>query len=108
VVVERSTRRSGDFLPNCHIVRRLSSAWWLLALCGIANPVNAAVNLLMLKPGGALGLRRFALPGAVWDMGMLAVAASCVFGIRSHGREHRRFCISDHTKAAGQCFGLQF
>jgi len=44
-------------------------------LCGIANALNAAVNLLMLEPGGALGLRRFALPGAVWDMGMLAVAA---------------------------------
>ena len=69
----------------------LSKSWWLLALCGIANAIHAALNISMLEPGGALGFRRFALPGAVWDMGMLAVAAGvCAMaaGLWSSGRDH--------------------
>jgi hypothetical protein len=36
------------------------------------------MNLLMLKKDGSLSLRRFAVPDAVWDMGMLALAAGSV------------------------------
>jgi len=82
---------------------RLSSAWWLLALCGIANALNAAVNLLMLEPGGALGLRRFALRGAVWDMGMLAVAAGvCAIaaGLWTSLRDHS-WLLALHGLALG-------
>src|SRR5215472_8237479 len=76
---------------RCIVGRRLSKSWWLLALCGIANAIHAALNISMLEPGGALGFRRFALPGAVWDMGMLAVAAGvCAMaaGLWSSGRDY--------------------
>lgn len=53
----------------------LNRTWWLLALCGILDAMQAAVNLLMVNPDGAVALRRLALPGAVWDMGVLGLAA---------------------------------
>jgi len=76
-------------------------------LCGIANALNAAVNLLMLEPGGAFGLRRFALPGAVWDMGMLAVAAggcAVAAGLWTSLRDHS-WLLAMHGLALGT-FGL--
>ena len=81
----------------------LSKTWWLLALCGIANAIDAALNILMLEPGGAVGFRRFALPGAVWDMGMLAVAAGvCTMaaGLWSWGRDHS-WLLALHGLALG-------
>jgi uncharacterized membrane protein HdeD (DUF308 family) len=69
----------------------LSKAWWLLALCGVLDAMHAAMNLLMLSPNGPLGLRRFALPDTVWDMGMLALAAgACAIaaGLWSSGKDN--------------------
>jgi len=73
----------------------LSKAWWLLAVCGIADAMSAAMNLLMMNPDRSLRfdsfLRRFALPNEVWDMGMLALAAgACAIavGIWSVGKDH--------------------
>ncbi len=66
----------------------LSKSWWLLALCGVLNAMHATMNLLMLNP--SLVLRRFALPGAVWDMGVLALAAgACAIaaGLWSAGKD---------------------
>ena len=68
----------------------LSRIWWLLALCGVLDALHAAMNLFMLEPGGAVVLRRFALPGAVWDMGMLALAAGAcavIAGLWRGGRD---------------------
>jgi hypothetical protein len=53
--------------------RHLSNTWWLLALCGVLDAMHATMNLLMLNP--SVTLRRFGPPAAVWDMGMLALAA---------------------------------
>jgi len=85
----------------------LSKTWWLLAWCGIADAILAALNILMLEPGGAVGFRRFALPGAVWDMGMLAVAAGvCAMaaGLWSSLRDHS-WLLALHGLALGT-FGL--
>jgi hypothetical protein len=57
------------------LFRALSKFWWLLALCGVADAMCAALNFLMRNPDGSLSLRRFALPNAVWDMSMLAIVA---------------------------------
>lgn len=57
----------------------LSKTWWLLALCGVLDALQAAMNLLTLNP--FLDLRRFALPDPVWEMGAVALAAAaCAFG----------------------------
>jgi hypothetical protein len=92
---------------RCIVRGTLSKSWRLLALCGIANAIHAALNMLMLEPGGALGFRRFALPGAVWDMGMLAVAAgACAMaaGLWSSGRDHS-WLLALHGVALGT-FGV--
>jgi hypothetical protein len=65
--------------------------------------MHAAMNLLTLNPSGALGLRRFALPGAVWDMGILALAAgicTIVAGLWSAGKD-RSWLLSLHGLAMG-------
>jgi len=70
--------------------RALSKIWWLLALCGIADAMCAAMNLLMLNPDGSLTFRGLALPNAVWDMSMLAlVAGACAIavGLWNAGRD---------------------
>jgi uncharacterized membrane protein HdeD (DUF308 family) len=88
------------------LIRALTITWWLLALCGILDALHAAVNLLMLDPDG-LGLRRFALPNAVWDMGILALAAgACAIavGLWSRGRNNS-WLLSLHGLALG-AFGL--
>jgi uncharacterized membrane protein HdeD (DUF308 family) len=87
--------------------RELSKIWWLLALCGVLDAMHAAMNLLMLNPDTSLTLRRFALPGAAWDMGMLAVAAgACAIaaGIWNSGRDNS-WLLSLHGFALG-AFGL--
>ena len=87
--------------------RDLSKAWWLMALCGVFDAMHAAMNLLMLNPDGSVTLRRFALPGAVWDMGILALAAgACAIaaGLWSFGRENS-WLLSLHGLALG-AFGL--
>lgn len=69
----------------------LSRSWWLLALCGILDGMHAILNLLMMNPNGLPGLRSFGNPGAVWDMGAVAIAAGvCVTaaGLWSSGRNH--------------------
>lgn len=89
------------------MIRTLTGTWWLLALCGVLDAMLAAMNLLMLTPAGSLTLRRFALPGAVWDMGVLALAAgscSIVVGLWNAGRD-RSWLLSLHGLALG-VFGL--
>ena len=69
--------------------------------------MHAAMNLLMLYPDGSVGLRRFALPDAVWDMGMLALAAgACAIaaGLWSSGRNNS-WLLSLYGVALGG-FGL--
>jgi uncharacterized membrane protein HdeD (DUF308 family) len=88
-------------------MRTLAKTWWLLALCGAFDLLHTAINLLMLNLDSALTLRRFALPGEVWDMGMLALAAgACAMaaGLWSSGRDHS-WLLSLHGLALG-AFGL--
>lgn len=85
----------------------LTKTWWLLALCGILDAVQAGLNLLMLSPDGSLSLRGFALPGAVWNMGILVLAAAAcaiVVGLWSAGRDYS-WLLSLHGLALGG-FGL--
>jgi hypothetical protein len=85
----------------------LTKAWWLLALCAIFDAMHAAMNLLILNLNGSLILRRFALSNAVWDMGMLALAAGAraiAAGIWSSGRDNS-WLLSLHGLALG-AFGL--
>jgi hypothetical protein len=87
--------------------RELSKTWWLLALCGVFDATHAAMSLLMLRPDGSLILRRFALPVAVRDMAMLAVAAgACAIaaGLWNAGR-NKSWLLSLHGLALG-AFGL--
>ena len=87
--------------------RDLCKIWWLLALCGVLDAAHAGMNLLMLNPDGSMILRRFALPGAVWDMGMLALAAGgCAIaaGLWNAGRDNS-WLLSLHGFALG-AFGL--
>src|SRR5262249_8161094 len=87
--------------------RVLSKIWLLLALCGIADAMCAAMNLMMLKPNGSLGLRRFALPNTVWDMSTLAVlAGACAItaGVWNSGKCNS-WLLSLHGLALG-AFGL--
>ena len=63
--------------------RALSSTWWLLAICGVLDATHATVNLLMVNP--SLSLRRFDLPGAVWDMEMLAITAGACAIVAASG-----------------------
>jgi len=74
------------------LTRALAQTWWLLALCGILDAMHAAMNLVMLNPVvGALGWRRSATPDAVWDMGMLSLAAgacAAAAGLWNRGRSH--------------------
>jgi uncharacterized membrane protein HdeD (DUF308 family) len=88
-------------------MRALTKAGWVLVLCGVLDAMNAAANLLMLNPDGSLILRRFALPGAVWDMGILALAAgACAIaaGFWISGRDNS-WLLSLHGLALG-AFGL--
>jgi hypothetical protein len=92
---------------GCILFRSLSKIWWLLVLCGIADAMCAAMNLLMLNPDGSLGVRRFALPNVVWDMSMLAlVAGACAItaGLWNSGRGNS-WLLSLHGVALG-AFGL--
>jgi len=76
-------------------------------LCGVLDAMHAAMNLLMLNPVGSLSLRIYALPGAVWDMSMLAVAAgACAIaaGLWNAGRDNS-WLLSLHGFALGT-FGL--
>ncbi len=89
------------------MIRALTKTWWLLAMCGVFDAMQAAMNLLMLNPDGSLSLRRFGLPNAVWDMGMLALAAgACAIaaGVWSSGRNNS-WLLSMHGLALG-AFGL--
>lgn len=88
------------------MIRGLTRTWWLLALCGILDAMHAAVNLLMLDPDG-LVLRGFALPNAVWDMGILALAAgACAIAVGLWGRgRDNSWLLSLHGLALG-AFGL--
>ena len=73
------------------MIRGLTKTWWLLALCGVLNAMQAAMNLLMVNPDGSFSLRTFGPPNAVWDMSMLALAAgACAIaaGLWSSGRNH--------------------
>ena len=92
----------------------LSKAWWLLAVCGIADAMSAAMNLLMMSPDRSLRLdsflRRFALPNEVWDMGMLALAAGAcaiVAGLWSVGKDHS-WLLSFHGLALSPLGRLPF
>lgn len=81
--------------------RALLNAWWLLALCGMFDAMYAAINLLMMKP--SLILPRFGLATAVWDMGILALAAgACAIatGLWSGGKDHS-WLLSLHGLALG-------
>jgi uncharacterized membrane protein HdeD (DUF308 family) len=85
--------------------RTLSNAWWLLALCGVLDATHATMNLLMLNP--SLVLRRVSSPGAVWDMGMLALmAGTCAIaaGLWSAGKDNS-WLLSLHGLALG-AFGV--
>ncbi len=85
----------------------LTKTWWLLALCGVLDVMHAAMNLLMLNPEGSLSLRRFALPYAVRDMGLLALAAgACAIavGAWNFGKD-RSWLLSLHGLALAG-FGL--
>jgi uncharacterized membrane protein HdeD (DUF308 family) len=89
------------------MTRELSKAWWLLALCGILDAMHAAMNLLMRNPDGSAILREFGASNAIWDMGILAVAAgACAIavGIWNSGRE-ASWLLSLHGLALGG-FGL--
>lgn len=89
------------------LIRALTKTWRLLALCGVLDAMQAAMNLLMLNADGSLSLRRFGLPNAVWDMGMLALAAgACAIaaGVWSRGRNNT-WLLSLHGVALG-AFGL--
>jgi len=89
------------------LIRALAKTWWLLALCGVLDAMHAAMNLLMLNPDASLSLRKFALLDAVWDMGMLALAAgACAIaaGLWSSGRNNS-WLLSLHGLALG-AFGL--
>ena len=80
---------------------------WLLALCGILDAMHAGLNLMMLNPGGSLGLRRGASVHTVWDMGLLALLAgvcAIAVGAWSGGRSHS-WLLSLHGLALG-AFGL--
>jgi uncharacterized membrane protein HdeD (DUF308 family) len=80
----------------------LSKAWWLLALCGILDAMHASINLVMMK----LPLTYRVLGSnvsAVWDMGLLALAAGiCTIaaGLWSGGRD-RSWLLSLHGLAMG-------
>src|SRR5690242_14509041 len=85
----------------------LSKTWWLLALSGILDAMHAAMNVLMLNPVGNLSWRTFAPAGAVWDMGMVAVAAGvCAIaaGLWSQGKNHS-WLLAVHGLALG-VFGV--
>jgi uncharacterized membrane protein HdeD (DUF308 family) len=85
----------------------LSKTWWLLTLCGILDAMHAGMNLLMLNPDASLSLRRFGLQGAVWDMGVLALAAgACAIaaGVWNSGRDNS-WLLALHGLALG-AFGL--
>ena len=89
------------------MIRALTKTWWLLALCGVLDAMQAAMNLLMLNPDGSLSLRRFGLPNAVWDMGILALAAGAsviAAGVWISGRNNS-WLLSVHGLALG-AFGL--
>lgn len=68
----------------------LSQTWWLLALCGIFDALQAVINLLMMSL--PLTSRSFGSPLlAVRDMGLLALAAgACAIaaGLWSAQKDH--------------------
>jgi len=89
------------------LIGTLSKSWWLLAVCGVLDAMHAILNLLMLNPDGSLSLRSFGMPGAVWDMGVLAIAAgACAVaaGVRNSGRDNSWLLVL-HGFALG-AFGL--
>jgi hypothetical protein len=87
--------------------RPLGKTWWLLGLCGISNGMCAALNLLMVNPDSSVGLRRFALPGTVREMSLLALAAgvcAAAAGAWNFGRG-KSWLLSLYGAALG-VFGL--
>lgn len=89
------------------MIRALSNTWWLLALCGVLDAMQAAINLAMLNPDTSLTFRRFAAPDGVWDMSMLALTAgACAIaaGVWNAGRDNS-WLLSLHGLALG-AFGL--
>jgi hypothetical protein len=81
---------------------RLDDVWWLAALCGIFDAMHAGMNFLMLNADG-LSVRAFGLRSAVWDMGVLALAAgACALaaGVWSAGKQDSWF-LAFHGAALG-------
>src|SRR5579864_4297194 len=88
---------------RCILICELTKTWWLLTLCGVLDAMQAAMNLLMLNADGSFALRRFGLANAVWDMGVLALAAgACAIaaGVWNAGRNHS-WLLSLHGLALG-------
>ena len=72
------------------MLRTLTQTWWPLALCGVLDLANAALNLVMLNLDGSLALRALGTAGVVGDMSKLGVAAgACAIaaGLWNSGRE---------------------
>jgi hypothetical protein len=87
--------------------RTLTQTWWLLALCGVADAMHAAMNLLMLSPSGHLSLRRLAVPNEILDIGILSIAAGAcaiAMGLWSAGRNYS-WLLSLHGSALA-AFGV--
>ena len=92
---------------RCILFRAMSRIWWLLAMCGIADAMCAAMNLLMLNPDRSPSLFRLAPRSTVWDMSMLALwAGACAIaaGLLNSGRDSH-WLLSLHGLALG-AFGL--
>jgi uncharacterized membrane protein HdeD (DUF308 family) len=71
--------------------RGLIKGWWLLALCGIIDAMHASINLLIIPLYMRPVIFLRSLSDAVWDMGLLALAAgACAIaaGLWSAGKEH--------------------
>ncbi|HEY6339939.1 MAG TPA: hypothetical protein VIY49_00475 [Bryobacteraceae bacterium] len=83
------------------------AGWWLLALCGIADAMCAAMHLFMLDYTGSLSLRRFAFTTTVWDMCMVAlVAGACAIAAGAWNfRRRNAWLLSLHGLALG-AFGV--
>jgi hypothetical protein len=91
--------------PEVHAMQPLVAGWWLLALCGIADAVCAAMHLFMLDYDGSLRLRTFAF--SVWDMCMVAlVAGACAIAAGAWNfRRGSAWLLSLHGLALG-AFGV--
>jgi hypothetical protein len=93
--------------PDLNATPPLVAGWWLLALCGIADAVCAAMHLFMLDYDGSLRLRTFAFTTTVWDMCMVAlVAGACAIAAGAWNfRRGSAWLLSLHGLALG-AFGV--